>query len=128
MIKRLNGKRLLVVEDDEALKISVAKLFGLSGAEVEMAGDIQEAFQLLSEKKFDIVFSDVRMPGGSGLDLARKVRDELSYPLHFYLCTGYSDLDEANARKDGVAIFSKPFNFQEVVLSMAGQNGVAGKD
>ena len=72
--ERLDGLKVLVVDDEldtrELLKFSI----GQCGAEVETAGSAREALALLEETRRDLLISDIGMPGEDGYELIRKVR------------------------------------------------------
>jgi PAS domain S-box-containing protein len=85
----LAGRRLLVVEDDPRVAEVTCALLREAGAEVTHAPDARRAIQALTLSKFDLVFSDVVMPGGrNGFDLAREISQ--AWPsLPVLLTTGY---------------------------------------
>ena len=71
----LIAPRVLVVDDDEAVRRALARILALSGMSVETATGVVPAMQMLRDQRFDAVLSDVLMPGDlDGLDLARWTR------------------------------------------------------
>jgi CheY-like chemotaxis protein len=62
------GKRCLVCEDDELNVTVLAHLFKKMGLEIELASNGIEALEKLSQKKFDIILSDISMSGMNGID------------------------------------------------------------
>ena len=67
---------VLVVEDEPAiLRIVVAVLRGM-GCETVAARDAETASRLLSESKPDVVIADVRLPGMTGVELTRRIKDD----------------------------------------------------
>lgn len=68
----LNSMRILVVEDNEDARTALCELLGLLGHTVDQVGSAEEAFELLGQKSFDILLTDVTLPGMSGLELARQ--------------------------------------------------------
>jgi len=70
----MKGKRLLFAEDTEFFRIVVAKYLREFGAEVDVAQNGQEAWQLLQENDYDLVLTDVEMPIMNGYELARKIK------------------------------------------------------
>ncbi len=69
MISPLAGKRVLVVDDERAIAQAVVRRLERSGAVCEQAHTGSEAFDLLFAGGFDLVVTDMQMPGRSGLDL-----------------------------------------------------------
>ena len=71
----LIAPRVLVVDDDEAVRRALARILALSGMSVETTTGVVPAMQMLRDQRFDAVLSDVLMPGDlDGLDLARWTR------------------------------------------------------
>lgn len=103
------GTRVLLVEDSRTVAVFAQSLLEDMGCEVVHAKCGEEALVALADDPgdFDIVFSDIVMPGLSGLDLAAKVRCEKP-ALPILLATGYS---EAAARGEGseFPILPKPY-------------------
>lgn len=69
------GEKILVVDDDEALRGVVASFLGSRGYEVQLAGDGQEALRTVHQIALpDLVITDVSMPSVDGLELTRRLR------------------------------------------------------
>jgi CheY-like chemotaxis protein len=66
--------RVLVVEDSLGARILLSRVLSRAGYDVVEAADASEALRLLQEHRFDVMVSDVQMPGMSGLELVRRVR------------------------------------------------------
>ena len=67
---------VLVVEDDEVLRESFQQLLSYLFAEVDAAVDGQDALDQLAAKNYDIVLTDLRMPGMSGFQLLQEIRQQ----------------------------------------------------
>jgi EAL domain-containing protein (putative c-di-GMP-specific phosphodiesterase class I)/CheY-like chemotaxis protein len=65
---------VLVVDDDDILLRTTRRLLANGGRDVEVAADARAALQLIEQRRFDVIVSDIRMPGLSGIDLLRAVR------------------------------------------------------
>src|SRR5579883_1642186 len=84
-------RRVLLVDDEEAVRRASARVLGAEGFEVVQAGDGREALGQLERGQFDVVVSDVMMPNMSGLDLLRTIRQrDLELPV--ILLTGMPNL------------------------------------
>ena len=73
----LNGIRLLLVDDDELLRIALAGFLELAGAHVLEAPDAEEAVSCLSAGPVDVLLTDLQLPGESGIRLAEWVAAHL---------------------------------------------------
>ena len=82
--------RLLVVEDNADARYLVCETLRALGHEVEAAASGEDALPLLDQQSFDILFTDVSLPGMSGVDLARRAKRELP-GLHLLFASGYGD-------------------------------------
>lgn len=104
-----NGTRILLVEDSRTVAVFAQSLLEDMGCHVVHAANADEAILALENEteEFDIIFSDIVMPGRSGLDLAEEVRSQKPQ-LPILLATGYS---EAAARGEGgdFPILPKPY-------------------
>jgi signal transduction histidine kinase/CheY-like chemotaxis protein len=99
----------LVVEDDDAVAETAVKLLAMIGYKATRAQDARTALALLlGGQKFDVIFSDIVMPGGmNGLDLARRIRRHFP-DLPVLLASGYSQA-AAEVAREGFAIIAKPY-------------------
>ena len=117
---RLKGVSILVVEDEVDLREIIAEILMSEGAVVSQAENGNRAFALLQKNDFDVVISDVRMPGGDGVDLLHCIDKNIPLKPKIFLCSGYNDLSPGDATKLGVIeMFSKPFNLTSMITSIA---------
>jgi DNA-binding NtrC family response regulator len=111
--------RLLVI-DDEPLKRSVLS-DGLTqaGYQVTCAANAVEATQILSQEDFDVVITDLRMPGKDGLTLVREIRNKKPHQPVIVM-TAYGTVETAvEAMKLGAFDFlQKPFSTEELLLKL----------
>jgi len=68
------GKRILLVEDEPGLQLTLSDRLRSEGYEVEAAGDGDTGFERASEGDFDLIILDVMLPGKNGLDVCRDLR------------------------------------------------------
>jgi CheY-like chemotaxis protein len=68
--------RILVIDDDPGVRESTARILGGAGHTVHVAGSGEEGFELAKGDAFDVILSDMRMPGLSGEETARLLRAE----------------------------------------------------
>lgn len=86
--------RVLVVDDDDAVARTIARWLLREGFIVEVAHSPAEALERAERFPCDLVFSDIRMPGGSGLELARRFKEE-DPAIQVVLITGTTELEPA---------------------------------
>jgi DNA-binding NtrC family response regulator len=68
------AERLLIVEDEDTLCRSLQRVFVREGYEVDMADSAESAFALLEGKTYDLIITDIILPGISGIELLSKYR------------------------------------------------------
>src|SRR5512134_2938529 len=105
-------KHLLLVDDESALREAIAERLGEHGFVVEQAATGEEAVERLADFAFDIVVTDLRLPGLDGRHVIEAARDR--YPdIIPIVITGYGTVrDAVDAIKQGAADFiTKPFQF-----------------
>lgn len=85
---------ILVVDDEGAIRYSVSKTLERVGYRVITASSGEEALDLMGQQDFDVVLTDIRMPGISGVDLLALIRDK-SPDIVVILMTGYASLGTA---------------------------------
>ena len=111
--------RILLVEDDETFRSFVQTILEDEGYEVRIARDGHEGWQLLAKENFDLVITDLKMPGKSGLELFRETRQDTGAAPFIFL-TAFGTVDEAvSAMKEGAVDFlTKPLSRPEELLAV----------
>jgi DNA-binding NtrC family response regulator len=109
--------RILLIDDDAAVRESMSRTLKSAGYTVQPAASGEEALSAAREGSFDVILSDMRMPGMSGLDLLRRVR-EAHVDSVFIIMTGFGTVDTAvEAMKLGAVDFvQKPFFRDELLM------------
>ena len=107
-------ENILIVDDDPYLKETLEKLLEKIGLVSDSVSDGKEAIKKISEKKYSIVLTDMKMPGMDGLELIGKIRDD--FDINTIAMTGYAEgytyVDVINA---GASDFiKKPFGIEEL--------------
>jgi len=98
-------RKVLVVDDDPAVRKSFDRVLSGKGYAVITAENGEEALRKLNEEKYDLVYSDIRMPGMSGLEVAEKIRARRPW-TPVVIITGYgTDIAEERAAAAGVSKF-----------------------
>lgn len=101
---------VLIVDDEEALSSVLRETFTSAGYRAETAGSAEEALESIGKAGFDLLVVDKNLPGMSGLDLIRMVR-ESDHRVAIVLITGYSSSESAEQalNLDVDAYLEKPF-------------------
>ncbi|MBN1865966.1 response regulator [Candidatus Sumerlaeota bacterium] len=107
--------RILVVEDEAVVRDLLSEILTQQGHKVATAGDGSEALDLLRKNSFDMVLSDLQMPGLSGLDLISSIKSRQP-TLPVVVVSGYPALNKAiDAMKAGATDFiTKPFRIDHI--------------
>src|SRR5258708_3937132 len=121
--------RLLVIDDDTDVRESIGRMLRSAGYTVYTAPSGEEGFTMARDGAFDVILSDMRMSGISGLDVLRKLREHRVDSV-FIIMTGFGTVDTAvEAMKLGAVDFvQKPFFRDELIMrvrSAADRRGLA---
>lgn len=115
MERKSNLRRILVVDDDQSVRVAMAGILSDLGYDVAVAADADEALVLLQDSTVGLVLTDLNMPGMDGLSLARCIKKDSSTPV--VLITA-SDRRSVEPRlKDSVvdSVLFKPFRVDELM-------------
>lgn len=103
---------ILLAEDDEALANFLTKSLKRAGHRVTFARDGIEAFEKLQKNDYDLLLTDLAMPGMDGIDLVKKARENLNN-LKVMFITGFSAVAiEENLQ--ATEVISKPFHLKDL--------------
>lgn len=109
--------RVLLVDDDEDMRATLADFISRMGAEVKTAADVPDAKRALSLESppFDLVLTDLKLPGGNGLDVV-KAAHARSMETLVTIITGYASLETAieAVRLGAYDYITKPFSLDEI--------------
>lgn len=105
-----NEAHILVIDDEEAMRDSCRQTLLRDGNKVKVAEDGTIGLTMLAKESFDIVILDLKMPGLSGMDVLKKIK-EIDPEIVVVVITGYATVDSAvEAMKSGAYDFvPKPF-------------------
>ena len=118
--------RILIVDDDPGQRSLLNSFLQSQGFETVVADSGTRALETLRSSHFDMMISDVRMPGLSGLETLRRARQEHA-TLPVLLVTAYADIrDAVIAMRDGaVNYLAKPIDLDELLSSVQQATGVS---
>jgi CheY-like chemotaxis protein len=108
--------KILLVEDDRIMKQGLKELLVEEGHEVQEASDGIEAIDLIEEYEYDVVLTDLKMPGLDGIGVLKKVKS-IQRQTHVVIMTAYATVETAiEALKLGAYDYlKKPVDFADVV-------------
>jgi two-component system response regulator PilR (NtrC family) len=108
---------ILVVDDERTIQDSIAWCLRADGHDVQIAHDGEEAMAIMADREFDVLVTDIIMPGLSGLDLLRKAR-VLRPRMLVVLITAYATVETAvEALREGASDYLlKPFKLEDLRL------------
>ena len=112
------GQKILVVEDEEQVRIFIGKALERNGYEIQLAGDSEEATDLFKKEpeSYDLLLSDVVLPRKNGLELADELTN-LVPELKVLLCSGYASDNNIRGEIQSKAypFLRKPFKVSELL-------------
>ncbi len=107
---------LLVIDDEEAIRNVIRRLFRATGIQVFSAGSGEDGIAILKENPIDVLLTDLRLPGINGIDVLREAK-KIEKNIEVIVMTAYGTIDTAvDAMKLGAFDFlTKPFETLEKV-------------
>ena len=110
-----HAARVLFVDDEPGSRESLTLLLENEGYQVDSAADGESAIRLLSSSIYDVVITDLFLPGVSGIDILKHVKEQL-LPCNVILITGHATAETAvEAMKEGAFDYIiKPVDFEKL--------------
>ena len=112
------GKKILLADDSVTIQKIIELTFEGEGFDLEVVGDCQEAFERAEASPPDIILADFTMPGLSGMDLCRRIREHpvLSLVPVVLLTNSFDEFDRSEGDAAGVTAYvEKPFESQSLI-------------
>ena len=111
-------KTVLIVDDEEIIREFLSEVL-CDDFDVCLAGDGQEAIEQLSQRKFDLIITDLKMPHVSGDEVVRFAKDQQP-KTPVIIISGYSTLYAASQsiNHGACAFLSKPFSIAELTRTV----------
>ncbi len=113
----MSEQRILVIDDEPRMVDSLRTLLTMEGYQVVGENDAHKAIQRLEESDFDLVITDIKMPGFDGIEILSRAKEKDPY-MGVILITGYASLDTARHAIDKGAFgyLTKPLEMDELKL------------
>jgi DNA-binding NtrC family response regulator len=109
--------KILIADDDETFLLAITDLLRREGYECYYAPDAMTVIETLKSVKFDLLISDINMPGNTELELIKKLR-EVAAEMPVILITGspFSDTEIQSLKPQVTACLSKPLDFEVLLM------------
>lgn len=120
MTANVEDAYILVVDDEGAIRYSISKTLQRVGYQVQTAASGEEALEMIRQQPFDVVLTDIRMPGLTGVELLAEIKKEAPDAV-VILLTGYASLETAieSLRLGAHDYLVKPSSSQDIRQSVA---------
>lgn len=107
---------ILIVEDEPIIRSALKRLLERNGYQISEAGSVQEAQPLLAANKFDLIVSDLRLPGAPGTEMIK-----LAGEIPVLIMTSYASLRSAvdSMKLGAIDYIAKPFEHDDMLQSIA---------
>lgn len=117
----MSGKRILIVDDEKQVAAALGRALQhpeSGGHDVKICTQPQNVLEFLQRNQFDLVVTDLRMPGATGLDIIRRVK-EVSPETRTVLITAFGSSEVQTETEDLAATYlTKPFTLQQFLLTV----------
>jgi len=114
--------RILIVDDEESMRLLVARAIGMDGHEIVTAEDGAEALDILTREDgaFDLILTDIKMPVMDGIALALAAARDFPRVI-ILLMTGFADQRERASGLDAIVhdVITKPFAVADIRTAVA---------
>ena len=111
--------KILVVDDEKTIRESVSLVLNDEGHETSLAASGKEALDLLSNEDYDILITDLKMPGMDGMELVKRTFD-LCPQTSVIIITAHASVESAieALRMGAFDYILKPFDFDDLILKV----------
>lgn len=117
----LTGKRVLVVDDEQFIRQTIADVVGKHGCTVDTARDGREAIAMIGQQNYDLVISDIKLPHANGYEIFASARNaDKQIPVILMTGFGYDPNHSiVRANKEGLtAVLYKPFKVDQLMTEV----------
>ena len=80
-VKSMANRKILIIDDDADLSMIITDMLESKGFEVSCAVSSEEAFDVLSERSFDLILLDINLPDSDGFEICRQLREVSNVPV-----------------------------------------------
>ncbi|CAM3410439.1 response regulator [Marinicrinis lubricantis] len=114
-------KKLLIVDDQNGIRILLTEVFSSEGYETFQASNGKAALEIVKKEKPELVLLDMKIPGMDGLEILKHIK-EWNPEIKVIMMTAYGELDMIKEATDLGALmhFTKPFDIDELRSAVNG--------
>ncbi|HCY90612.1 MAG TPA: response regulator [Chitinophagaceae bacterium] len=111
--------RILIIDDERAIRKTLTEILGFEGYAIEEAADGEEGLKKFSEKNYDLVLCDIKMPKLDGIEFLEKAR-ELNPDVPVIMISGHGNIDTAvdAVKKGAFDYISKPPDLNRLLITI----------
>ena len=118
----MHTKKILIIDDDKLVRDSIVKILEREGYKSLSAVDAFEAINKTRTEEFDLIISDIQMPGKNGIEAVREIqrlfRENAKREVPIIFITGYAEMSqEFRAERLGEVIL-KPFDLNHLLVTI----------
>lgn len=114
--------KILIIDDDDLVRKSVQKVLVNAGYNVTCAQDANRAIDEIKKWDFDLIVSDIRMPGKNGVETVREIREIVSQhspkDIPIIFITGYAEASEELKAELLGEVILKPFDLEHLLITI----------
>lgn len=115
----MEGKKILVIDDDRLVRESIRKILKKAGFDPVLTPNASEALERARQEEFDLIVSDIKMPGMNGVQAVREIRrlfnENSRKDIPIVFITGYADLSKGLDAEQLGEVILKPFDLNHLV-------------
>ncbi len=124
----MEAARILIVDDDESIRVVLAEFFREEGYLVETAANGRQALDAVDRSAFDVLLVDLSMPVMNGAELRRSLKDRQSSIPFIAMTAALRSTDALASELDATAYLLKPFDVEAVLKTVDGVLRAAQKE
>jgi len=112
--------KILIVDDDADYRETYKMLLTKKGYEIAVAASAEEAYKLMDKEFYPLIISDIMMPGVSGVEFLKEVKDKYNKSVEVIMVTGYGSVETAvqTMKLGAFGYFIKSHNPEELILEI----------
>ena len=111
--------KILIIDDERAIRNSMREIFSDEGYEVETAEDGASGLEMALKEKYDVIFCDIKMPGMDGQEVLGKLKEE-GVDSEIVMISGHGDIQTAVdcIRKGAFDFIQKPLDLNRILVTV----------